>query len=96
MAYAYHIPHAARGTTAGDVERVFNSQIGEGFVARIESSITQDYKTSWNAFTIHFTDECVDKLVTSTNFVDLYAITDNHYTLYYNDTEFWTVYLIKV
>lgn len=94
MAYAYHIPYATRETTAEDVERVFNA--GKGLVARVESSTTDDYKTSWNSFTVYFKDECVDKLVTSTNFVNLYAITDSKYFLYYNDTEFWTVYLIKV
>ena len=96
MAYAYHIKYATRETTAEDVKRAFNTEFNQEVVERIDVSITQDYKTSWNAFTVHFKDDCVDQLVTSTNFVDLYAITDNHYTLYYNKTDFWTVYLIKV
>ena len=96
MAYAYYIPHATRETTVEDVEQAFNTEFNQEVVERIDVSITQDYKTSWNAFTVHFKDGCVDKLVTSTTFVNLYAITDHPYNLYYNKTDFWTVYLIKV
>lgn len=96
MSYAYYIPYVTRETTAEDVERVFDTEFGASFVASIETTITQDYKTSWNAFTVRFKDECVDKLVTSANFVNLYGITEEHYEIYYTATDFWKVYLIKV
>jgi hypothetical protein len=96
MSYAYYIPYASCETTAEDVERVFDTEMGKGFVASIETTITQDYKGSWNAFTVRFNDECVDKLVTSVEFVNVYGITDESYELYYTTTDFWKVYLIKV
>ena len=91
--YAYHIEYASRETTSKDVEDAFNRAFDGKFVSRVDESVTQDYKASWNAFTVHFNDDCVDNLFAKD--MTFHAFTDN-YTLYYTPTDYWVVHLIKV
>lgn len=93
MAYAYFIEHASRETTSDDIEYAFNREFGGTVVSRIDESITQDYKDSWKAFTIHFNDKCVDDLFSKNT---VFHGTTDHYTLYYTPTDYWVVHLIKV
>ena len=56
----YFIEYATRETTSDDIEQAFQT-LGKK-VTRIEESITQDYKTSWNAFTI-YVDEIYEPFI---------------------------------
>ena len=93
MSYAYFIEYATRETTSKDVEDAFNREFDGKFVSRIEESVTQDYKASWKAFTVHFNDTCVDDLFSKN--MQFHSFTDQ-YTLYYTPSDFWVVHLIKV
>lgn len=90
---AYFIEYASQETTAEDVKNAFNRAFGGSFVSRVVGTITQDYKTYWKSFTVFFKDSCVDDLFSEKlpfhNFLD-------RYVLYYNDTYYWDVHLIKV
>ena len=88
---AYFIEYASQETTAEDVRNAFNRAFGGSFVSRVVGSITQDYKTYWKSFTVFFKNSCdlfIEKL-SFHKFLD-------RYVLYYNDTEYWDVHLIKV
>ena len=93
MSHAYYIPYAPRGTTSEFVKDAFNRAFDGDFVLRVDEGVTQDYKETWNSFKVHFKDTCVDDLFSKN--MTFHAITDQ-YTLYYNETDFWVVHLIKV
>jgi hypothetical protein len=93
MSHAYFIEYATRETTVEHVREAFNREFDGDFVSRIDESITQDYKASWKAFTIHFHDSCVDDLFSENT---LFIGNTDDYKLYYTATDYWTVHLIKV
>jgi hypothetical protein len=91
--YAYFIEYTSRETTADDVGNAFNRAFGGSFVSRVVGSTTQDYKTYWKSFIVYFKDSCVDDLFgKNTSF---HSFMDR-YVLYYNDTDYWDVHLIKL
>jgi hypothetical protein len=91
--HAYFIEYASRETTADDVGNAFNRAFGGSFVSRVVGTTTQDYKTYWKSFIVYLKDSCVDDLfgknLTFHNFLD-------RYVLYYNDTDYWDVHLVKM
>jgi hypothetical protein len=91
MSYAFFIEYALRETTSQDVEDMFNRTFGENFVSSIDESVTQGYKESWKAFTVHSKDICIEQLSKMT----IHEFTDN-YTLYYTPNDFWVIHLIMV
>ena len=88
---AYFIEYARQETTVEDVKNAFNRAFGGSFVSRVVETITQDYKTYWKSFTVFFKNSCVNvfEKMSFHSFMD-------RYVLYYTDTEYWDVHLIKV
>ena len=90
--HAYFIPYARRETTSEDVIQAFGPKFVEKVEEVVESTIP-DYKTYWKSFTIHFKDSCVDDLFAEN--MTFHSLFDR-FVLYYSETEYWDVYLIKV
>lgn len=81
-----YIEYALRDTTAEEVQQAFDRELKGSFVSHIEEGITQDYKGYWKSFTIFFNDSGVFENLTFHSVFD-------RYVLYYNETEYWDVYL---
>ena len=96
MSYAYYIEYIDSDVTPEYVEDAFNEAFGSTVVDHVDLSIIQEYKGSWNAFTIYFRDDCVDTLLAGNiNFFKPDNLFDK-YALYHAPQEYWNVYLIKV
>jgi len=89
--HAYFIPHTIQETTVDDVIRAF----GPKFVEKVDVvvSTTPDYKSYWKSFTVFFKDSCVNDLFAEN--MTFHSLLDR-FVLYYNETEYWDVYLIRV
>jgi hypothetical protein len=88
--YAYLIPYARLEAEPADVIRAFGPQFVK-HVKVVES--TPDYKTYWKSFTVFFNDSCVDDLFAKNR--TFHTLFDR-FVLFYSETEYWDVYLIKV
>ena len=89
--HAYFIPYARQETTSEDVIQAFGPQFVEK--VKVVESTTPDYKTYWKSFTVFFNDSCVDDLFAKNR--TFHTLFDR-FVLFYSETEYWDVYLIKV
>jgi len=89
--HAYYIPYTPPKTTVGDVVHAF----GPRFVEKVEVKLipTPDYNVCGKSFTVFFKDSCVDDLFAEN--MTFHSLLDR-FILYYNETEYWDVYLIRV
>lgn len=94
MSIAYHIEKVHSSFTKEDVEKAFNKAFKKEFVDRVEETLIQLHIGYLKSFTIFFKDSCVDDLFGGETlfFHNLF----DRYILYYNQYEYWDVYLVAV
>ncbi len=87
--HAWRIIGARENATPELVKQAF----GEKFVEKVKvvEIVTPDYTTK--TFTVYFKESCIDDLFAEN--MTFHSLLDR-FVLYYSETEYWDVYLVKV